>query len=213
MLAMLWLVPLILFSCALTYGWKAAWTAVGIPSFAPPFLGTLSIRDQAFSYAARFGLPANQLKHFGYVVVFGCYLIAVLAVVAAAARFKPNRLDGPVRESQRHSEMFAIFGAICGLCFIAGSNWDYRLIFLIPTLPFAFILARQRENQYGSMAYVILVIFSGNSMALRMRGGAALAPLASFLTFPFVLTILTQQIKTMGFGEYSRPKTALPDSK
>jgi len=25
---------------------------------------------------------------------------------------------------------------------IAGSNWDYRLIFLIPTLPFAFILAR-----------------------------------------------------------------------
>jgi hypothetical protein len=56
--------------------------------------GTLSIRDQAFSYAARFGLAANQLKLFGYVVVFGCYLIAVLVVVAAAARFKPNRLDG-----------------------------------------------------------------------------------------------------------------------
>ena len=38
MLAVLWLVPLILFSCALTYGWKATWTAAGIPWFAPPFL-------------------------------------------------------------------------------------------------------------------------------------------------------------------------------
>jgi len=76
---------------------------------------------------------------------------------------------------------------------IAGSNWDYRLIFLIPTLPFAFILARQREYKYSSMAYIILVIFSENSMELRMRGGAILAHLASFLTFLFVLTILTQQ--------------------
>jgi len=175
--------------------------------------GTLSIRDPAFSYAARFGLPANQLKHFGYVVVFGCYLIAVLVVVAAAARFKPNRLDGPVRESQQHSEMFAILGAIYAFCFIAGSNWDYRLIFLIPTLPFAFILTRQPEYKYWSMAYIILIIFSENSVDLRMRGGAILAHLASFLTFLFVLTILTQQIMTMGFGGYLRPEAVRPNAK
>jgi hypothetical protein len=60
-------------------------------------------------------------------VVFGCYLIAVLVVVTAAARFKPDRLDGL---SENHSSI---------------PNWDYRLIFLIPTLPFAFILTRQPE--------------------------------------------------------------------
>jgi hypothetical protein len=68
--------------------------------------------------------------------------------------------------------MFAIFGAIYAFCFIAASNWDYRLIFPIPTLPFAFILTGQPEYKYWSMAYIILIIFSENSMDVRMRGGA-----------------------------------------
>ena len=68
--------------------------------------------------------------------------------------------------------MSAIFGAIYAFCFIAASNWDYRLIFPIPTLPFAFILTRQPEYKYWSMAYIILIIFSKNSMDVRMRGGA-----------------------------------------
>jgi len=96
--------------------------------------------------------------------------------------------------------------------FIAGSNWDYRLIFQILTLPFAFILTGQPEYKYWSMAYIILIIFSDNSMDLRMRGEAILAHLASFLTFLFVLTILTQQIKT-GFGEYLRPEAVRPNAK
>ena len=33
--------------------------------------------------------------------------------------------------------MFSIFGSIYAFSFIIGSNWDYRLIFLVPTLPFA----------------------------------------------------------------------------
>ena len=45
-------------------------------------------------------------------------------------------------------------------------------------------------------------------MDLRMRGGAILAHLASFLTFLFVLTMLTQQIQSMGFGGYLRPEAS-----
>jgi len=63
------------------------------------------------------------------------------------------------------------------------------------------------------MAYIILIIFSENSVDLRMRGGAILAHLASFLTFLFVLTILTQQIMTMGFGGYLRPEAVRPNAK
>ena len=96
---------------------------------------------------------------------------------------------------------------------MAGSNWDYRLIFLIPTLPFAFILTRQPEYKYWSMAYIILIIFSEHSTDLRMRGGAILAHLASFLTFLFVLTILTQRIKTMGFDGSLRPEAVRPNAK
>jgi hypothetical protein len=95
--------------------------------------------------------------------------------------------------------MFAILGAIYAFCFMAGSNWDYRLIFLIPTLPFAFILTRQPEYKYWSMAYIILVIFYEHSMDLRMRDGAILAHLAS--------------IKTMGFGGYLRPEAVRPNAK
>lgn len=224
MLAVLWLVPLILFSCALTYGWKATWTAVGIPSFAPPFLdlrvitsGLVTLRhggdplvSNPFDPLGRnLNCPRIWLVRFSLLGINDRneFIVGiVLCALFLACMSKPNRLDGPVRESQQHSEMFAIFGAIYAFCFIAGSNWDYRLIFLIPTLPFAFIRARQREYKYWSMAYIILVIFSENSMDLGKRSGAILAHLASLLTFLFVLTILTQQIKTMGFGAYSRPK-------
>jgi len=152
---------------------------------------------------------AKQLKHFGYVVVLACYLIAVLVVVAAAARFQPNRLEDPVRESQQHPQCLRSLGLFIAFCFIAGSNWDSRLILLIATLSFAFILTRQPEYKHWRS----LVIFSENSMDLRMRGGAILAHLASFLTFLFVLTMLTQQIQSMGFGGYLRPEAVRPNAK
>jgi hypothetical protein len=63
------------------------------------------------------------------------------------------------------------------------------------------------------MAYIILLIFSDNSTNLKMRGGAILAHLASFLTFLLVLAILTQQIKSMGFGAYLRPEAVRPNAK
>jgi hypothetical protein len=46
-----------------------------------------------------------------------------------------------------------------------------------------------------------------------MRGGAILTQLAAFLTFLFVLTILTQPVKNMGFGGYLRPEAVRPNAK
>ena len=46
-----------------------------------------------------------------------------------------------------------------------------------------------------------------------MRNGAILAHLAAFLTFLFVLTILAQPVKTMGFGGYLRPEAVRPNAK
>jgi hypothetical protein len=63
------------------------------------------------------------------------------------------------------------------------------------------------------MAYTGLLIFSDHSMDLRMRGGAIPAHLAACLTFLFVLTNLTQPVKTMGFGGYLRPQALRPNAK
>ncbi|MGB2634358.1 MAG: hypothetical protein WAM58_10530 [Candidatus Acidiferrum sp.] len=166
----------------------------GTPVSSLQSFGAISIKLQAVSYAIRFGFPANHLKQFGYCVISAIYLIGALFV--ALAWFKPNPFGQAIRKSPKHSEMFAIFGAIYVFCFALGSNWDYRLIFLIPTLPFAFLLIRQPEYRLWSILYVIAVICSANSLALTVHYGIIFAHLASFAAFLFVLTILAQQIRS-----------------
>ena len=111
--------------------------------------GVVSIVEQAKLYAARFGLPLHQLNLFGLPVRLSCWLIACLFVVFAW--FKPIRSDEIIKSSPRSSEMFTVFGALYAFCFAVGSNWDYRLILLIPTLPFALSWARNRRYRFWSM--------------------------------------------------------------
>jgi len=155
--------------------------------------GVLSIRAQSAEYAGRFALFSSHASTIGHLAVFVSFATALLVVLLAW--FGPNRVSAIVPECAANSRLFCAFGAIYAFCFAIGSNWDYRFIFLIPTLPLAFQVFRRRELRDWGAIYIALVIASQFSLAFKIRFGLALSHLCSFGVFLFVLDFLTLQAK------------------
>jgi len=157
------------------------------PVSAVQSFGILSIKALAMSYAGRFSLPPAS----GTIVMLLCFLIAVLVV--GIAWYRPTGLSQIIRDAQPQGEMFAVFGAIYAFCFAVGSNWDYRLIFLIPTLPLACRLVSRSVQRNWAILYIVAVIFCENSYILRMKFGMVMIHFGFFVVFLLVLAVLTQQ--------------------
>jgi hypothetical protein len=145
---------------------------------------------------AQVGEESASLFHrqipMGWIVVLACWLAGAGAAVTAWT----NR--STVEESIRNSpegKLFSVFGAIYLFSFAIGSNWDYRLIFLLPTLPLAFDLARRPAHREWAISYIVLVILAENPLDLRYIHGTALSHVTTFLLFLFVCAILTRQCK------------------
>ena len=91
--------------------------------------------------------------------------------------------------------MFSIFGAIYVFSFAVGSNWAYRLIFLLPTLPLALEMSRRPRYRRFGVLYIGLVLLAENAFGLKYVDGTMLTHLATFSLFVAVIMILTQQGK------------------
>jgi hypothetical protein len=126
-----------------------------------------------------------------FIALFG--LACVLAVVGAwrSATGCAKALKDSVL-----GELFSVFGAIYVFSFAIGSNWDYRLIFLLPTLPFAMELTRIPRYKRWAFAYIAAVIMAENAS----RFPQALAELATSFLFIALSAVLAAHCKEFLFG-------------
>jgi len=166
--------------------------------------GILSINALAISYADGFGFTVPFAV--GLRTVAGCFLIGVCAAMMAWSR--PGELKRMRQEAGAQYDLFAAFGAIYAFSFALGSNWDYRLIFLIPTLPLAIQMVRVRIYRYSALSYIAAVILAMNSYLIKMGFALLLMTHVVFLLiFLFVIMGLVQQLRRPDFS--SEPDTVI----
>jgi hypothetical protein len=150
--------------------------------------GVLSLKLQADHYMAGQRIPASYQIPLSLAVVLGSWLAAVLAM--RIAWLKPLEFDKDVLDS-KSGEMFSIFGAIYVCSYAIGSNWDYRLIFLLPTLPLVFELGRGPRHAWWSFLYIMSVVVAENSLGLGRDTGRMLGDAATFILFIMIVALLT----------------------
>jgi hypothetical protein len=155
--------------------------------------GVLTLRELAVSYAARLDLLTKNIDLFRIGVVIGLYLIAVLAIFITW--LKAKSLGRITTDRPREAELFALFGSLYAFCFALGSNWDYRFILLIPTVPFAFHLLGHHLIRGFSITYLFAVLISMNAMLFKMSYGAIVTGAASYLVFLFIVAVVTLQVR------------------
>jgi hypothetical protein len=164
--------------------------------------GFLSLQQEIFRFLPQSLFYSIQL---GWIVA-GAFLVFVVLTVDFA-RKSDWGVDPEILTSME-AEMFAVFGGTYAFTYAIGSNWDYRLILLVPTLPFALRLARDVTFRRWAIAYIALVGVAENGLAVEGHGGTVLVHLASFGVFAFVLMALTQQLKgasSMAFAAATLP--------
>jgi hypothetical protein len=150
--------------------------------------GTLSLEGELLRETARWGF----LSSLGWTVVLECWLIGALAIRNAWGNLV--ELDTSISNS-KFAESFSVFGGIYVFTYAIGSNWDYRLIFLLPTLPFAMEMARGVRHRLWAISYLVFVGIAENSIAFEASGGGIPGHVATFVLFIFLLTMLTNQAR------------------
>lgn len=180
----------------------------------------------------RFGTPISRIRSYGFLslqqevlhffpesliyfvqlgwIVAGAFFFSVILTVDLAWK-GAGSLDADLLNSPE-AEMFAVFGGTYAFTYAIGSNWDYRLILLLPTLPFVLDLARTARFRRWAVAYLILVGVAENALALERHGGTLLVHLASFVLFLFVLAALARQFKSVLSAECAGASAVVPAS-
>jgi hypothetical protein len=162
--------------------------------------GVLSLRLQVEEFFS--GLSLDSLRPFlQWSVPIGCWLAAGIA--AGVVWFRRPGADDVPQEPTKSGELFAIFGSIYAFSFLLGSNWDYRLIFLIPTLPFAMDLARNPRYKWRGVGYILMVLVAENSLGAQSYHSAVWGHIATFVLFIAIVEILTEQAKPLLLRQFS----------
>jgi hypothetical protein len=128
--------------------------------------------------------------------VSSCVLAGFIAGVTWLVR---PQLDESLWDS-KPGQLFLIFAGIYVFTFAIGSNWNYRLIFLLPTLPLAIELVRVTKNAPWSIAYIATVLLAENSSARGLYQATSLGDLATWAIFVALLIILLQQASRLVFA-------------
>jgi hypothetical protein len=152
--------------------------------------GTLSLKGELLRETARWGF----LSSLGWTVVMGCWLIGALAIRNGWGNLL--ELNTSVFNS-KFAESFSVFGGIYVFTYAIGSNWDYRLIFLLPTLPLAMEMARGVRHRLWAVVYLVSVGIAENSIALETSWGTIPGHIATFVVFILLLAMLTNQAKNL----------------
>ena len=152
--------------------------------------GSLSLEAELLRATARWGF----LSTLGWTVVVECWLIGALAIRNAWGNL--SELDTSIPNS-KFAESFSVFGGIYVFTYAIGSNWDYRLIFLLPTLPLAMEMARGVQHRLWAVAYLVSVGIAENSIALEPSWGTIPGHVATFVVFILLLTMLTHQARNL----------------
>jgi hypothetical protein len=165
--------------------------------------GVLSWRAGVNDQLAALKLPVI----FGNAVVVVCWLCGISAIT----RGWNNRtgLETSDLDSQS-AEMFCVFGGIYAFTFATGSNWDYRLIFLLPTLPFALEMLRLHRLKGWAAPYIVSMAVAENALGFQDHGGIVFLHVATLFMFAVILMVLGYQFKLFLSSGTSEPATYSP---
>ena len=154
--------------------------------------GVLSLKKTILILSIQRGFSLGSAGTISLAAVIFCWLAGLLTFGLSWRR--PTTLDPSLLRSTRAAG-FALFGSIYVLSFAVGSNFDYRLIYLIPTLPFALDLARQNTHSRWGIAYIVATLLSLNWLNDSYGAGLLLEHGAPFLLFLMVLSVLAKQTR------------------
>jgi hypothetical protein len=155
--------------------------------------------------AIRRAVPADPYFSFGSPIlrmhashmswrILACSCIAAALIAGAAWLMRPN-LDESVLNA-RWWELFLVFGGIYVFTFAVSSNFNYRLIFLLPTLPLAIEMVRTGLHERWGIVYIIAVVVAENTFARKMYPGLLLDDMATFAVFAMILVVLLKKTKS-----------------
>jgi hypothetical protein len=122
-----------------------------------------------------------------------CSLAVAASILSLAWVTRPKFDDGILNSP--FGEMFLVFGGIYVFAFTVGSNYNYRLIFLIPTLPLVLELAWSKRHSRWAFIYIAVVIAAENSFFLGVYQGIPLGSLSTWTIFAMLLPILHGQLR------------------
>ena len=171
--------------------------------------GVISLRECLRLFLLQNVLETQKGLHVSHAAIVICVLASQASVVlcrGAALLFavrlwkKPLTFDGQLLQSKAGG-LFFLFGTIYAATFAVGSNWDYRLIFLIPTLPFAFELTRNPVHFRWGLAYILCVLFAENCISWAVEYKSLVAQAVTVALFFLVLRILVEQGKSYLTGK------------
>ncbi|HUC52693.1 MAG TPA: hypothetical protein VMR90_01525 [Candidatus Cybelea sp.] len=136
-----------------------------------------------------FGLPVLLAQaHYLSPIQVALGLFAMVIILTAAWLARPA-IEQSALESTSGG-MFVIFGCVYLFSFVIASNWDYRLIFLLPTLPFVLDSARDRRSKTWAIVYVGALLLAANSFFAGVYQGIPAIDLASVILLMLLLTVL-----------------------
>jgi hypothetical protein len=164
----------------------------GTPASLAASYGVLSMRETLWYAVMHYGLWGPNMATLPFLAELFCWLAGL--GVAFYAWKRPYKIE-PSLEESREAAAFFIFGTIYVSTFAVGSNWDYRLIFLIPTLPLAFEFVRQPRYRRWSVAYIIGVLLADNIVGFDWGYRLVLSQGITFAVFLLTLVMLVKQLK------------------
>jgi Glycosyltransferase family 87 len=157
----------------------------GTPAYSARSYGVLSLEQEFLIDTFQWGF----LIGLGWIVVLECWLAGALAITNAWRN--PREADFFIQNS-RFAEMFAIFGGTYVFTYAVGSNFDYRLILLLPTLPLVLEMARISRHRVWAIVYLTMAVLAENSIGFEQFGGTIAGHAATFTLFIMLLGMLTR---------------------
>jgi hypothetical protein len=160
----------------------------GTPVYREHSYGVLSLKNELLFDTLSWGF----LIGLGWVVVLECWLAGAFAI--GNAWRTPWEFDSSLLNSSS-AEMFSIFGAVYVFTYAVSGSFDYRLILLLPTLPFVLEMCRGSSHKVWAFVYIALVGLAENAIGFEQSGGTIACHAATFALFIMVLAMLTRLAK------------------
>ncbi len=160
----------------------------GTPASRTLSYGAVSLEEEVLHDSFRWGFSAGA----GWVIVLECW---IAGAVAAVYGWKKSWEPSGGNANPMYLELFTSFAAMYAFAYAIGSNWDYRLILLIPTLPYVLEVARNSSHRAWAISYVGLVIVAENTVGFADHGGTSAGHLVTFILFLMILASLSSQSK------------------
>ena len=157
----------------------------GTPAYSVRSYGVLSLEQEFLFDTFQWGF----LIGLGWIVVLECWLAGALAITNA---WRNSREADIFIQNSRFAEMFAVFGGTYVFTYAVGSNFAYRLILLLPTLPLVLEMARISRHRVWAIVYLMMAVLAENSIGFEQFGGTIAGHAATFTLFILLLGMLTR---------------------